>query len=77
MWLCAAYSELVGSTIVFWQSGSRLLGVCGLELLFSRGEVMTMAPVRGLDETLFGEVWTGFLVCAAQRFCDDFCPIFH
>jgi hypothetical protein len=37
-----------------WQSLSRLLRVCGLDLLFSRGEVTTMMPLRCLD---YGLKW--------------------
>jgi hypothetical protein len=43
----------------------------------SRWEVMTMTPVRCLDEALFVEVWVEFLMCAVQRFCDGFHPVFH
>jgi hypothetical protein len=46
-------------------------------MLLPRGEVMTMTPMRCLDEALFVEVWVGFLVCAAQWFYDGFCSVFH
>jgi hypothetical protein len=60
-----------------WRSRSCLLLVCGLKMLLPRGEVLTMTHVRCLNEALFVEVWVEFLVCAAQRFCDSFYPIFH
>jgi hypothetical protein len=46
-------------------------------MLLPRGEVKMMTLMRCLDKALFIEVWVGFLVCAAQRFCDGFLSAFY